>query len=304
MVFIARNNSANQVYKAKEPLQDNITIFQAFEWYVPGPSTASTTPSHYSLLTNLLPHLSELGISHVWLPPGCKASNPQDNGYAVYDLWDLGEFDAKGNRGTKWGTKQELEVFCAKAKDLGIGVLWDAVLNHKAAADAKEPSRGVKVDPKGMNPCLYSANLTIPDRTKEISKPHDLDTWTSFSFPGRKGKYSDMQYDWTHFTAVDYDSRGEEHGIFRFVDKGERGSNEWAKDVSDELGNYDYLYAKLQLHATSALIDGFHLVCSSIWITHIQQSARISFHGLCGLLALSAWLGCVSTLSNTTPSLS
>jgi alpha-amylase len=121
---------------------------------LPNPSTHQgySSPSHYTLLEALLPHLVALGISHIWLPPGCKATSAHDNGYGIYDLWDLGEFDAKNNgreRRTKWGTKAELESLCAKATALGIDVLWDAVLNHKASADDKEASWGVKVDSHG-----------------------------------------------------------------------------------------------------------------------------------------------------------
>src|ERR1700761_2447420 len=115
--------------------EENKTLFQAFEWHLPSParddSTSST--SHYTLLETLLPHLSALGISHIWIPPGCKATSTQDNGYGVYDLWDLGEFDAKDNdkpSRTKWGSKAELEKFCTKAKEFGVGILWDTVLNH------------------------------------------------------------------------------------------------------------------------------------------------------------------------------
>jgi alpha-amylase len=132
---------------------ENRTLFQSFEWYLPGPSEEGSqsgrAPSHYALLTALLPHLAALGISDVWLPPGCKAISDHDTGYGIYDLWDLGEFDAKGHIRTKWGDRAELQTLCDTAKELGVGMLWDAVLNHKAGADAQETSRGIKVDPKG-----------------------------------------------------------------------------------------------------------------------------------------------------------
>ena len=125
-------------------------MFQSFEWYLPGPADSlAGTSSHYALLTDLLPHLSSIGITHLWLPPGCKATNAQDNGYGIHDLWDLGEFKAKRSRRTKWGTREELNTFCEKAHQLNIGVLWDAILNHKAGADGKEVSQGVKVDSTG-----------------------------------------------------------------------------------------------------------------------------------------------------------
>jgi alpha-amylase len=48
-----------------------------------------------------------------------------------YDLWDLGEFEQKGARGTKWGTKEDLKKAIDTASDNGIITYIDAVLNHK-----------------------------------------------------------------------------------------------------------------------------------------------------------------------------
>lgn len=42
------------------------------------------------------------------------------NGYDVYDLYDLGEFDQKGGVTTKWGTKEEYISAIATAKKHGI----------------------------------------------------------------------------------------------------------------------------------------------------------------------------------------
>lgn len=75
--------------------------------------------------------------------------SPSGNGYDIYDLYDLGEFDQKGSRPTKWGTKEELLGLLWLAQDLGVGVYWDAVLNHKAAADYTERFPAVRVDPEG-----------------------------------------------------------------------------------------------------------------------------------------------------------
>lgn len=66
-----------------------------------------------------------------------------------------------------------------------------------------------------------------------------MESWTIFTFPARGSKYSDMKWNWKHFTAVDYDARKKEHGVFKFIGEGKKG--EWATDVSEELGNYDYL---------------------------------------------------------------
>jgi alpha-amylase len=100
------------------------------------------------------------GIDNLWIPPGCKASSPSGNGYDIYDLYDLGEFDAKGSVGTKWGTKQELLDLVNKANEVGVGIYWDAVLNHKAAADKTEKCKAVEVDPNSA-PLASSVPKTL-----------------------------------------------------------------------------------------------------------------------------------------------
>ena len=126
------------------PTPENLTMFQAFEWYVPADQ------KHWQRLLCALPRLRDIGISNMWIPPGCKATNPQDNGYGTYDLYDLGEFHQKGSRPTKWGSKEDLLQMLAKAEELGVGIYWDTILNHKASADHTERCLAVKVDPDGQ----------------------------------------------------------------------------------------------------------------------------------------------------------
>ncbi len=189
-----------------------------------------------------LPYLQAIGIDTIWLPPGCKASSPNGNGYDVYDLYDLGEFNQKGSQVTKWGRKEELVELCQTAKRLGIGVIWDAVLNHKAAADGKDRCQAVKVNEKGEQ--LYSSlpatylMYRLADRRKEISRPHDVEVWTKFDFPARGAKYSPKQYSWRDFSGVDYDAATHTNAIYKFTGPTKPG---WAIDVDTELGNYDYL---------------------------------------------------------------
>lgn len=137
---------------------ENKALFQAFEWHSPSSPPEDhqiySPSSHYSRITRLLPSLSALGITSIWLPPGCKANNPQGNGYDCYDLWDLGEFKQKGRRSTKWGGREELSNLMAVARACGVEVIWDAVLNHKTAGDATEEAWAVEVDPEGIR-CLH-----------------------------------------------------------------------------------------------------------------------------------------------------
>ncbi|KAL2824102.1 glycoside hydrolase superfamily [Aspergillus cavernicola] len=196
---------------------DNSLMFQAFEWHVPDDQ------AHWRRLRRALPTLEAMGFDNIWIPPGCKAANPSGNGYDIYDLYDLGEFDQKGSQPTKWGTKEELQSLVSRAQDFGIGIYWDAVLNHKAGADYSERFSAVRVDPQNRN--------------IEISPAEDIESWVGFSFPGRDAQYSSLDYHWYHFTGVDWDELRREKAIFKTTGP----DKEWAPDVSDENGNYDYL---------------------------------------------------------------
>ncbi|EME77258.1 glycoside hydrolase family 13 protein [Pseudocercospora fijiensis CIRAD86] len=198
-------------------MPENATLLQGFEWNVPADG------KHWQRLLKALPSLKNAGIDNLWLPPGCKASSPEGNGYDIYDLYDLGEFDQKNSVRTKWGTKDELLELSNKAKELGIGLYWDAVLNHKAGADKREKAHAVEVD--------------NDDRTKEVTDPYQISAWLGFDFPGRGDKYSKQKYHWYHFSGTDYDAKNERNAIFKL--KGEGKS--WSESVDDEGGNADYM---------------------------------------------------------------
>ena len=51
---------------------------QAFEWYV------APDGKHFRRLTRDVPALEEIGITAMWIPPACKGSGPEDNGYGIY----------------------------------------------------------------------------------------------------------------------------------------------------------------------------------------------------------------------------
>jgi alpha-amylase len=130
-----------------EPCSTNKTMFQGFEWYCPPDN------KHWQRLKKAVPNLAALGVTSMWIPPAAKAGWRGSNGYDIYDLYDLGEFDQKGATCTKWGIKAELVDFVETANLHGMAILFDAILNHKAAADYTEIARAIKVDPKGNGPC-------------------------------------------------------------------------------------------------------------------------------------------------------
>lgn len=73
---------------------------------------------------------------------------------------------------------------------------------------------------------------------KETGKPEEIEAWTGFEFSGRGNKYSSLKYTQEHFSGTDYDAKSNTNGVWKMLGKGKKG---WAKDVDDELGNYDYL---------------------------------------------------------------
>jgi alpha-amylase len=201
----------------QKPTPENATLLQGFEWNCPADG------KHYQRLLANIENLKAIGINNIWLPPGCKASSPQGNGYDIYDLYDLGEFDQKGSTKTKWGSKEELLALSKKGKEIGVGLYWDAVLNHKAAADNKEKCMAIEVDEN--------------DRTKEVGEPYEIEGWLGFDFPGRGDKYSSMKYHWYHFSGTDFNAANDKKAIYKIC-----GDNKgWSNSVDGEQGNADYM---------------------------------------------------------------
>lgn len=198
-------------------MSENSVMMQAFEWYL------DNDGNFYNYLKDEAKSLKENGIDALWLPPMFKSTNTNDVGYGIYDLYDLGEFDQKGDIRTKYGTLDELRDLIDELHTHDIKVYADVILNHKAGADFSEEFQAIQVDEE--------------NRMKEISEPHDIEAWTGFNFPGRAGKYSDFEWNFQHFTGVDFDQKSETEGIFKIVGE----NKEWSTGVSDEKGNFDYL---------------------------------------------------------------
>ena len=196
---------------------ENGVMMQYFEWNLPNDGYL------WKALAKDAPHLAEIGVTAVWIPPPCKADRQENQGYAAYDLFDLGEFNQKGTVRTKYGTRRELEAAIAALHRQNISVYLDAVMNHKAGADFTEKFQAQEVDPN--------------QRENAVAEPREIEGWTGFDFPGRAGKYSDFKWGWQHFTGVDYDKKTDKTGIFRILGDGKS----WADGVDGEFGNYDYL---------------------------------------------------------------
>ena len=194
----------------------NGIIMQYFEWYM------ECNQNLWNEISENAEILSNLGITALWLPPAYKGIGGKDEvGYGVYDVYDLGEFDQKGTIKTKYGSKDEYLNCIMTLKQNGIESYADIVLNHKMGADMLQTIPATKVDWGNHN--------------VQIANQENVRVATKFIFPGRKNKYSDFQWNWTHFDGIDYDENSKEHAIFKFKDKS------WSGAVDEEFGNYDYL---------------------------------------------------------------
>lgn len=198
-------------------MRENGIMMQYFECFMRGDGSA------WKSLQEDASHLKALGINAVWIPPCCKATNVDDTGYGVYDVYDLGEFDQKNTIRTKYGTKQELHEAIASLHANGIQVYADVVLNHKAGADETEKFMAVEVNPG--------------NRMADVSDEYEIEGWTKFTFPGRNNKYSDFKWSWVHFSGTDFNNANGKTAIYLI--KGENQS--WSPGVDYERGNYDFL---------------------------------------------------------------
>ena len=194
----------------------NGVMMQYFEWYL------NCNKNLWNTVKKKGEELSRLGITAIWLPPAYKGIGGENEvGYGVYDLYDLGEFDQKGSIATKYGTKDEYLDAIVGLQQSGLDVYADIVLNHKMGADKLQTIKAVK--------CNWE------DHTKEEGEEETVEVWTKFTFPGRNHKYSDFEWNWTHFSGIDYNSRTNEIALYKLKNK------TWQMDVDKEHGNYDYL---------------------------------------------------------------
>ena len=195
----------------------NGVMMQYFHWYI------EPDGNLWNELSQNAAKLAEAGITSLWLPPAYKGiGGGYDVGYGVYDMFDLGEFDQKGSTRTKYGTKQEYIDAIRTAQDAGLRIYADVVLNHKMGADHNEVTNATPFNPDNRNHAIGDL--------QEVEVP------THYTFPGRNGKYSEMEWHWWHFDAIDYNARNEDsNAIYLFEGKA------FDNQVDLEKGSFAYL---------------------------------------------------------------
>jgi len=198
---------------------ENGAIMQFFEWYT------QADGSLWRELAGQAQNLADTGFTAVWFPPCSKgAGGPIDVGYGQYDLFDLGEFNQKGDVRTKYGTKAELLAAIMAVQGANMQAYADVVFNHKDGADETER--------------VWVQEVDWNDRNEARSGWYQIDAWTKFTFPGRAGKYSTMVWYWWCFDALSFNADTHNASkLYRLKDK------HFSTEVSHEHGNYDYLQA-------------------------------------------------------------
>lgn len=198
---------------------NNQTLIQYFHWYY------NEDDKLWVKAQKEAGALAEAGITGLWFPPAYKGNSGEASvGYDPYDLYDLGEFDQKNTLATRFGSKEEYLEAIKALQEHGIAVIADVVFNHKAGGDELE-----KVPVRTVNP---------DNREEFTSEPFEIEAWTKFTFPNRKGQYSEFIWDKDCFSGIDWAEDLKETGIYSIQNPYGEG---WEEVPSTELGNYDYL---------------------------------------------------------------
>ena len=175
-------------------MSDNKTMIQYFEWYL------KSEDKLWKKVAAEAKKLANVGITEIWLPPAYKAAGgKQDTGYAVYDLYDLGEFNQKGSIETKYGTKDEYLEAIDELHKNNINVYADVVLNHKMGADESE--------------VVYAKEQNAQNRNLNTTEFKQIVAWTKYNFLNRNNKYSDFKWNYNHFDGTDWDEKNKKGAV-------------------------------------------------------------------------------------------
>jgi alpha-amylase len=239
-----------QIYK-------NGVLFQFFHWYLYENDGRFGGRPLWTFLKDESHHLKDIGITAVWLPPACKASGGEnDNGYSVYDRFDLGEFPqswegtssvAAAPVRTKYGTKSELidAVTQLHSQPAPIQVYADVIINHQSGGGDDGYWQAIRVEDENRTRERWGTGY----EEGEI----EVKGYTRFTFPARNGKYSAFRWFARHFNGIDTPIAIRQNNlvfndppgkyIYRFL-YNEAGYEPpvkmWDRNVSTEKGNYDY----------------------------------------------------------------
>lgn len=121
-------------------------MMQAFYWNVPV-DVLGKNGTWWDNLSSKAAELKECGVTALWTPVPSKGNwGIMDNGYGVFDHYDLGNYNQKGSVETRFGSRDELvRMITEMHREPRIDVYSDVVLNHiYSSFDEAEPNPIVK----------------------------------------------------------------------------------------------------------------------------------------------------------------
>ena len=226
---------------------DSHVIFQDFSFFQPYESDT------YATLTKQAGTLADLGITDVWTAPASRALNAyNEEGYAVTDRYDLGEFPAghDGATATKYGTSAELKTAVAAMHDAGMHVQADLVPNQVYNYQDREIVRVTAVDQWGN-----------PNNDRVRNKLYEVYTKGS---PAGQQKYGTFgQWDSSDLNGISPQDIGTDRVMldpdgtpYRYF-----GANDPKNHLPDWLANTDaQRYGEINAIDTYLAVDGYYAV--------------------------------------------
>lgn len=157
------------------------TVFQSFWWDYRNDNYPNSWANY---LTELAPRLKAMGFDAVWIPPTSKGGGVGDDGYGIFDHYDLGDKYQKGNVRTRVGTKDELLRMVAVMHANGLEVIQDVVGNQINGAGDTTTNAGI--DPA-------ETAWTSVNATSYFDNPYKLFRYSAYATPLKVGTINEYR---------------------------------------------------------------------------------------------------------------
>lgn len=192
----------------------NDAMIQAFYWDVPVDAVAKNG-TWWDNLKSKSTELKNAGITGIWIPSPCKGNwGITDNGYGIYDHYDLGSYNQKGSLETRFGSRAELNSMIITMHDVTggkpkINVYADIVLNHIYSSDENDEINPT-VKQYVFDEAIRSGNQHVPYPTNEIKWVIKSAAAGSYyiKFKGYSQNYSNSYQTRAYDIQIDYNNSG------------------------------------------------------------------------------------------------